>query len=81
MKVIFNNEQRFFMIQLNRLCLDNFDNVKENVMSIIANQIQVIREAMFTSQHTVLFSGLSMKLNSNFAVFVTLPSSYNSYGR
>lgn len=43
-------------------------------MSVVASQIQVIREA---SEHTVQFGGLSMEINSNFAIFVTLPSSYH----
>lgn len=43
-------------------------------MSVIANQIRVIREA---SQTTVQFGGLSLELNSNFAIFVTLSTSYH----
>lgn len=43
-------------------------------MSIVTNQIQIMQDTVQSSQQTVLFDGVSLTADRNFALFVTLTS-------
>lgn len=49
-------------------------------MSVIANQMQTIQEAILTSQQSILFNGASLKVDGNHAIFVTLAATENVNG-
>lgn len=55
--------------------MDNFNHVALDVLSVIANQIQIIHDAVRLSQSQFTFDGVSLNLDSNFAIFTTLSSS------
>lgn len=53
-----------------RLCFEDFDRIKEQTLSIVAQQIRIIQMAKQKQIPKFLFDGIEMKLDFNCSIFI-----------
>lgn len=61
-------------------CFDEFNRLDEEVLSAVSQQIQVIQSALKEKSQTLELLGMTMKVNPNAGIFVTLNPAGKGYG-
>eukprot|EP00736_Rhodelphis_marinus_P008343 Rmarinus@m.28773 len=59
------------------VCLDEFNRIDVAVMSVVAQYLSTLLRAVAQAAPSVFFDGRDLPLNSTFAIFVTMCSSYS----
>ena len=57
-------------------CLDEFNRIGIEVLSVIAQQLQVVRQGLLQSVSSFEFEGKTIKLKQGFGVFITMNPGY-----
>lgn len=57
-------------------CFDEFNRIDVEVLSVVAQYMRVIQQALFREEDHFLFDGREIVLNSNYGVFVTMNPDY-----
>ena len=57
-------------------CLDEFNRIDIEVLSVIAQQVLTIREALLQESQAFLFCGKMISLNANIGIFITMNPGY-----
>ena len=58
------------------LCLDEFNRINSDVLSVTAQQLQIIRSAKISKSVRFYFEGNDIRLNPTSGVFITMNPSY-----
>jgi len=58
------------------ICLDEFNRIDIEVLSVVAQQFMTIREALLQSRATFSFLGKQVSLNPELGLFITMNPGY-----
>ena len=68
-------------LYLHRGCFDEFNRLKEDQLSAVSQQIQVIQAALKKRDATCDLLGTTIEVNANAAIFVTMNPASKEYGQ